>query len=217
MRYGGLSQMTRASREMYDPTANEENPARRLAPGAKISAQSFSAGGSAGERVRDLSSARSISNTMSSLKDARVGGLFAKDSVKDNWRADGGLVFKPKLPGALGVAGDTEGTSFLTQGDVIRKAASAPSKAPGESYRDQVGLLSKPLSADTRLEPLDRMDTYSFDGSAEDASRLSRPSETGSFSRTLDDYVFDGSMSNENRLQVMRVMNRRFGAEGVLR
>jgi len=233
-RYNSLSQQTRASREAYVPEGGEQ-----ATKGPKLSAQSFSAqglqAGAVASNGMTVAESRQTGGAMESLKDRRVGGLFAKGSVKDNWRADGGLAFPSQAKDAISAASQTDSTNFLTQGDVIRGAArggtkteiaSTPTEFSAKPLEERASLLGKPLDAGvkskgfaaTLMDPLDPYGT--FDSARKEDFTLALPSEQtdgdGGFARRLDDFVFNGDMSNEDRQYVMRVVGRTRGLRGVL-
>lgn len=238
MRYSSLSQETRRTREDFNPGG--ESAAR----GPKLSAQSFSAQGLKPGQVSTngmtVAEPLSTGNAMASLKDSRVGGLFAKGSVKDNWRADGGLAFS-QARDTMGIAGQKDSTDFMqTQADVIRNAAADSKRKaltipgePGGSDPSSLSLLGKPLDTSTKFSGFAASSMDPLAPFAGQARKLENPAlldmdlglgaqadmdggDTREYSRKLDDHVFNGDMSHEDRVHVQKVMLRKFGAKGVM-
>lgn len=187
---------TRRMRENIDPETGNPgtgaaSPYRAIGTDAQATLAYRSIGGSGGSV---------------SLKDSRVGGLFAKNSIKGNWRADGGLN-TPLGRSARDIGGQSEGMSWQEAGSQIKSTLGKSMAEADAEYLTGTGPSMTLIGSD---------EDESFANTGLDTQQAAAGGQVRSFSGQLDDYVFNGSMSDKDRMQVMRVMNRKYGARGVL-
>lgn len=214
---------TRRMREDAIPATDQQegvaSPYRAIGTDAQAKTNYRSIGGSGGSV---------------SLKDSRVGGLFAKDSIKNNWRADGGLN-TPLGKSAQEISKQAEGAGGKTDRPLL---APAPTESisrgkptfgsDGREIMPTSETSSRTTVLDASVKPIkgmtmaaDPLNPYQFQKLNPDEFTLGTQSADGggevrSFAGKMDDYVFNGSMSDKDRMQIMRVMNRKYGARGVL-
>ena len=186
---------TRRMRENIDPETGDPRtgpaPYRAIGTDAQATPAYRSIGGSGGSL---------------SLKDTRTGGLFAKGSIKSNWRADGGLN-TPLGKSARDIGGQSEGASWQETGSQIKSTIGKSLMKAEAEYLTGTGPNMTLIGSD---------EDESFDNTGIDTQLAAGGGQVRSFAGQLDDYVFNGSMSDKDRQQVMRVMNRKYGARGVL-
>ena len=209
---------TRRMRENIDPETGDPRtgpaPYRAIGTDAQVTPAFRAIGGSGGS---------------SSLLDRRSGGLFAKGGIKSNWRADGGL--NTQLGGsAKEIASQVEGTGMkAATASVVDKLKTMQSDLDGyltgegpnmvlagseedESFSNTGGR----SSFQSGIDPLQFRGIDESEFTLKGTRLAAEGGQVRSFAGQLDDYVFNGSMSDKDRQQVMRVMNRKYGARGVL-
>lgn len=128
-----------------------------------------------------------VKSLRSSVQEGSFGSLGGKSLMDDPGRQSGAI----SIGKSFGMVGGADGK--------LRDMATPIFTGPGNKKEDR---------------------TFLTEGQTGVGSWASQTEDEGgevrTFASKLDDHVFNGDMSDKDRMQVMRAMNRKYGAKGVL-